>query len=113
MTSEFDEFIGGALGEAIGVLGTTAFVIEGLGSVNGVWNDLGRTETVQIEGRRVSFSALVELPRTELPSATDAELLGIEGLLVTRSSDGKVFRVVGRVALDEATVRFPLDTRHK
>ncbi|MEQ1862908.1 MAG: hypothetical protein ABMA13_23550 [Chthoniobacteraceae bacterium] len=113
MTSEFDEFISGALDEALGVLGTTGFIIEGLGAVQGVWNDLGRTEVVEIHGKRVGFSSMVEFTRSQLPLATDEQLVGLEGKLVTRSSDGKVMRVVGRVVLDSATVRFPLDTRHK
>jgi hypothetical protein len=94
--------------------GTTAFTIDGLGAVpNGQWNDLGRTETLELNGRRIAFSVLVEFPRSTFPTTPLADLLALTGKLVTRSDDGKVFRIVGEVAVDELTVRFPLDSRHK
>lgn len=93
--------------------GTTAFVIEGLGGVNGNWNDLGRTETLELNGRRVAFSVVAEFPRSAFPIATTAQLLELAGKKVTKSEDGKVFRIVGQVAVDELTVRFPLNTTHQ
>lgn len=94
--------------------GTVACVIEGLGSVpHSHWNDLGRTETLELNGRRVSFSVMVEFPRAVFPNVPFATLAGLAGKLVTRSDTGAVYRVVGEVSVDELTVRFPLDSRHK
>lgn len=94
--------------------GSTAFSIEGLGNVtSGNWNDIGRTETLEIAGRRVAFSVIVEFPRSAFPSATTAQLLQLAGKKVTKTADGKVFRVVGEVSVDELTVRFPLNTVHQ
>ena len=94
--------------------GTVACVIEGLGTVPAShWNDIGRTETLEINGRRVSFSVMVEFPRSTFPNATLAELTALAGKIVTRSDNGAVYRVTGEVSVDELTVRFPLDSRHK
>jgi hypothetical protein len=92
--------------------GGTAFSIAGLGTVpDGQWNDLGQTETLLLNGRQISFSVVAEFRRAIFPTATTAELLALAGTIVTR--DGKEFRIVGEVAVDELTVRFPLDSRHK
>lgn len=89
-------------------------VVEGLGTVpNANWNDIGRTETLEVNGRRVSFSVMVEFPRSIFPAATLSTLLGLTGKLVTRSDTGAVYRISGEVSVDELTVRFPLDSRHK
>jgi hypothetical protein len=93
--------------------GTTDFVVQGLGAVSGVWNDLGRTETVEINGKMISFSVLAEFPRALRPGFSDAQFQACAGKLVTRSSDGLVLRVTGEVQVDELTVRFALDSRHK
>lgn len=101
------------LNRAIGVIyeqfGTTQFQLEGAAApMAGSWNELGRTEVLEINGRRVSFSVLVEVKKSDL-----AEVFPRQGLLVTRTSDGKIFRITGEVDTDELTVRFPLDSKNK
>src|SRR4051794_5743853 len=86
--------------------GSTAFVVEGLGAVTkGNWNELGKTETLELNGRRVSFSAVAEFQRATFPGATLAAFLALVGKLVTRSDNGAVFRVVGEVQVDTTSVR--------
>lgn len=94
--------------------GSTAFTIAGLGAVTaGNWNALGRTEHIEINGRRVNFSVLAEFPRSEFPDATQAQLLAIAGQIVIRAADGATFRIVGQVMVDELTVRIALDSVNK
>ncbi len=93
--------------------GTVSVSIQGLGTVNADFNDLGRREELEVNGRRISFSAMLEFPRSAFPTATAATLSGLEGKLVTRQDTGAVYRVSGEVSLDELTVRFPLDSRNK
>ena len=105
------------LNRALGVIGTlfgtTDFILQQpaggpvIGAFTGNWNDLGRHEEVTINGKRVTFSVLVDAPQaqfTQLPK---------EGQIVIRSSDGFTGRIVGEVQHDGLTVRFPVDTRNK
>ncbi|MDR3406376.1 MAG: hypothetical protein P4L99_28080 [Chthoniobacter sp.] len=96
-----------------GMFGTTAFILQEpangpqIGAFTGNWNELGSTQEVTLNGKRIFFSVIVECRRSlfaQLPK---------EGQIVIRSSDGFTGRIVGRVEYDELTVRFPLDTRHK
>ncbi|MHA3773661.1 hypothetical protein ACXR0O_19165 [Verrucomicrobiota bacterium sgz303538] len=94
--------------------GTTAYTIEGIARPDGkpfegFFTELGTTETLEINGRRVSFSVLVATPREQFPGGTPPK----QGLLVTRTSDGAVFRISGEVQADQLTIRFGLDNRHK
>ena len=94
--------------------GGTVFTIEGMGAVSdGNWNELGRTEVMELNGRRISFSALVEFRRALFPLATDSDFLNLPGRLVTRGDNGLVFRIVGQVQLDALTVRVALDSKNK
>lgn len=93
--------------------GAVNCTVEGLGSVDAHWNDLGRTEELTLHGRRINFSVIVEFSRSAFPAADTARLVALAGCLVTRNDTGQTFRIVGEVAVDELTVRFPLDSRHK
>lgn len=105
------------LGRGIGLIadkfGATAFVLQQpgpgvvIGSYSGSWNDLGRVEEVTLNGKRVRFSVLAECGRAQFAT------LPKEGMIVTRSTDGAKFRIVGEVQSDELTVRFPLDSVNK
>jgi len=100
------------LGKAIGFIGQkfgdTSFYLEGQAApIVGNWTDLGRTETVVINGRRVSFSCTAEATRAQF------SIFPVQGLRVTRASDGAVFRISGPVNTDDLTHRFALDSLNK
>lgn len=97
--------------ELIGTaFGTTTYTIEGIAKVfAGHFTELGRTEVLEINGKRVSFSVLVETSRDQFPGGTPPK----QGQLITRAADGAVFRISGDVQADELTIRFGLDSRHK
>jgi hypothetical protein len=93
--------------------GTVLIAIEGLGEVASIWTDLGRTAELELNGDRISFRCMVEIPMTEVDPADRDELPGLTGKKVTRKEDGKEFRVVGEVSIDEVSCRFPIDTIHR
>jgi len=94
--------------------GATVFVLEGIGTIQkGNWNELGRTEVAEINGKRVTFHTLVEFQRSEFPAITDSQWLALPGRLVTRSDNGLILRVMGEVQLDALTVRLALDSKNK
>ncbi|HEY3898930.1 MAG TPA: hypothetical protein VGM54_09975 [Chthoniobacter sp.] len=96
-----------------GMFGTTEFMLQSpangpmIGAYVGFWNDLGTHQEVTLNGRRIFFSVVVEAARNQFAK------LPVEGQIVIRSSDGFTGRIVGEVQVDDLTVRFPVDTRHK
>ena len=107
------DLIGRGLDLIGGLFGSTAFSLQQpgngpmIGAFVGNWNDLGRHEEVTLNGKRVFFSVLVECTRSQFAEVPK------EGQIVIRASDGFTGRIVGQVEVDDLTVRFPLDTRHK
>lgn len=111
MSSEFDDALDEMFEETREVLGEVTFTVDGElfegqpKEIKGTWNALGREETLEINGRTVSFSVLVEADRSQFSAEPRV------GQLVTR--DGKTYRITGEVQADQLTYRFPLDSRHK
>lgn len=84
-------------------MGTVSFTLQGQGApIKGIWTPLGRTEVLEVAGRRVSFSETVEARRTQFSVEPK------QGLTVTRADTGQVFRISGDVETDELTYRMVL-----
>lgn len=106
--SEFEEFTVGALGEFFGVIGSVALSLEGRpGPVDAIWNELGRTEVLELNGRRVSFSVIVEVARSNFAGEqtvtgerTYSEIIG-NGTLTTFP----IWHQLGASVLSSLTVR--------
>jgi hypothetical protein len=88
------------------VFGTENFVFPGIADpVPCDFNSLGYTQELEIHGRIESITATIEVAITELSTAP------AHGVKITRSSDGKVFRVVGQSTTDGDTHQINLSTR--
>ncbi|GEM_PF-7033972 len=88
--------------------GTEQVTIEGFPSPITVdWNDLGRTEQIIMQGKRVSFSATLDATANQFPHSP------VQGQRVTRLKTGAVFRITGPIHADGLTYRFILDSVNK
>jgi hypothetical protein len=92
-----------------GKFGTVAITIDTFPEpIETHWTDLGKTEVLEINGRRVSFSVLVQFTRSQLPAGR----MPRQGQTVTRADDGTVYKISGEVQADALTVRFALQSRN-
>lgn len=108
------QLIENGIGLITTLFGDTACTIGDLGDCQANWDDLGaRQELASTSGRRITYSCVVEFPRTAYPEATTDDFQSLHGQRVTRTSDGKVFRVVGDIRIDDLTVQLLLDSIDK
>ena len=89
------------------VFGTVNFTFPGVsGNVACEYEELGYTQQVEVHGKIESITATIEVAISALTNAPT------HGALVTRVSDGKVFRVIGQTQTDGYTHQINLDTRN-
>lgn len=105
--SRFDDFMQAGWTASTEVLGTVNFTFPGVvGNVPCDFNSLGYTQMVEVYGKVESITATIEVAIADLATAP------AHGALVTRVSDGKVFRVVGQTMTDGDTHQINLDTKN-
>lgn len=103
----FDTFLARAWEISNDVFGTVNFTFPGVsGNVPCDFNTLGYTQQVEVYGKTESFTATIEVAVADLATAP------VHGALITRVSDGKIFRVIGQVQTDGDTHQINLDTKN-
>lgn len=105
--ARFDTFMAAGWETSNDVFGTVNFTFPGVsGNVPCDFNSLGYTQEVEVQGKYETITATIEVAITYLTTAP------VHGALVTRVSDGKVFRVVGQSQTDGDTHQINLSTRN-
>jgi hypothetical protein len=105
--ARFDDFMTAGWTTSTEVFGTVNFTFPGVvGNVACDFNSLGYTQQVEVHGKIESITATIEVAISALATAPT------HGALVTRVSDGKVFRVIGQTQTDGDTHQINLDTRN-
>ena len=105
--ARFDDFMTAGWTTSTEVFGTVNFTFPGVsGNVACDFNSLGYTQQVEVHGKIESITATIEISISALTNAPT------HGALVTRVSDGKVFRVIGQTQTDGDTHQINLDTRN-
>ncbi len=105
--ARFDTFMAAGWETSNDVFGTVNFTFPGVaGNVPCDFNSLGYTQQVEVYGKVESFTATIEVAITDLATAPS------HGALITRVSDGKVFRVIGQTQTDGDTHQINLDSRN-
>jgi len=106
------------LNRSIGLIGklfgTVSITIDGELAADGAlkqiavdWNSLGRTEVVELAGKRVSFSCTIDASKDQFSHEP------VQGKRVTRVDTGAVYRIVGPINGDDLTYRIALDSVNK
>ena len=102
------DLLNGAITLIGNLFGTVEVSIEGEPEKITVdWNSLGRTEVIELAGKRVSFSCTLEARKNQFTKEPK------QGLRVTRIDTGAVFRIVGSINGDDLTYRMALDSINK
>ena len=112
MPSEFDDALAEAFAEASDFLGTELLRIEGAPfaaarTVKASIDELGTTETLELNGRSISYHAVAQVAVSQFTTDPKA------GQTVKRLKTGKTYRIVGEVHKDTLTFTFPLETIHQ
>jgi hypothetical protein len=114
--SEFDDAMEEAYGASLDVLGTEELVISGDPfaaplKVRGIVNEVGTTEELTTNGRKITYSVVVQCAASEFRQVCPLEPKA--GQTVLRKKTGKTYRIVGQVHRDTLAFTFPLDTIQK
>jgi len=105
--ARFDDFMTRSWDTTTEVFGTVNFTFPGVGgNVPCDFNSLGYTQELEVHGVMESITATIEVAVADIATAPT------HGALITRVSDGKVFRVIGQTQTDGDTHQINLDTRN-